>query len=101
MAVDDERSQVKPGDRITWTIADSCGHCLLCTAFGLPQKCDHLFKYGHAAVDDGTGLNGCYASHIVLWSSGTHIVRVPDELLDAGTGQLCAGDHGKCRLSAA
>ena len=75
------RPEIKPGDRITWTIADSCGHCLPCTAYGLPQKCDHLFKYGHAILDNGTGLNGCYASHLVL-RPGTHIVKVPDALVD-------------------
>ena len=81
VAVGEGRFDLKPGDRVTWTIADSCGHCLPCTAYGLPQKCDHLFKYGHAALDNGTGLNGCYASHVVL-RPGTHIVRVPDELPD-------------------
>jgi threonine dehydrogenase-like Zn-dependent dehydrogenase len=48
---------------------------------GLPQKCCTLFKYGHAAIDDGTGLNGCYASHILL-RQGTHVVKVPDRLTD-------------------
>ncbi len=76
------RPDLQPGDRITWTIADSCGHCLPCTAYGLPQKCDELFKYGHATLDNGSGLNGCYASHILL-RAGTHIVKVPDALPDA------------------
>lgn len=81
VAVGSGRSDLTVGDRITWSIADSCGHCLPCTTFDLPQKCDHLFKYGHASLDNGTGLNGCYASHIVL-RAGTHIVHVPDELTD-------------------
>lgn len=80
--VGEGRSDLKVGDRITWTIANSCGNCLPCTSFGLPQKCDHLFKYGHADLGNGTGLNGCYASHIVL-RSGTHIVPVPDNLPDS------------------
>ncbi|MEZ4868595.1 MAG: zinc-binding dehydrogenase [Caldilineaceae bacterium] len=75
------RPDLQLGDRVTWTIADSCGHCLPCTRYGLPQKCDHLFKYGHATLANGTGLNGCYASHIVL-RAGTHIVKVPDDLPD-------------------
>lgn len=82
VATGEGRATLKPGDRITWTIADSCGHCLPCTTFGLPQKCDHLFKYGHATLENGTGLNGCYASHLVL-RAGTHLVPVPDELPDA------------------
>ncbi|MEE2888724.1 MAG: zinc-binding dehydrogenase [Planctomycetota bacterium] len=70
-----------PGDRVTWSIADSCGRCAACTTHGLPQKCQHLFKYGHAPLGDGTGHNGCYASHIVL-RPGTHIARVPDKVPD-------------------
>ncbi|HRW10043.1 MAG TPA: zinc-binding dehydrogenase [Caldilineaceae bacterium] len=82
VAVGRGRADIHVGDRITWTIADSCGECLPCTRYGLPQKCDQLFKYGHAALDDGSGLNGCYASHILL-RPGTHIVKVPDALSDA------------------
>jgi putative phosphonate catabolism associated alcohol dehydrogenase len=73
------REELAPGDRVTWSIADSCGNCTFCTLHGLPQKCRSLFKYGHAVTDDGTGLNGCYASHILL-RRGTHIVKVPDHL---------------------
>jgi D-arabinose 1-dehydrogenase-like Zn-dependent alcohol dehydrogenase len=82
VAIGGGRTGLQPGDRVTWTIADSCGHCLPCTVYGLPQKCDQLFKYGHAALDNGSGLNGCYASHILL-RPGTHIVKVPDDLPDA------------------
>jgi len=73
---------VRLRDRVTWTIADSCGRCPACAHHDLPQKCDHLFKYGHARLDDGSGLNGCYASHIVL-RPGTGVVPVPAELSDA------------------
>jgi len=73
---------LKAGDRVTWSIADSCGDCLPCTAHGLPQKCERLFKYGHASLEDGAGYNGCYASHIVL-RPGTHIARVPDKVPDS------------------
>jgi threonine dehydrogenase-like Zn-dependent dehydrogenase len=67
---------------VTWTLADSCGHCAPCTRWRLPQKCEHLFKYGHAAFKDGSGLNGCYASHILL-RPGTQIMPVPTALPDA------------------
>ena len=70
------------GDRITWSIADTCGRCRPCTEYGLRQKCEQVFKYGHASISDGTGLNGCYASHIVL-RAGTHAVAVPPTLADA------------------
>lgn len=65
------------GDRVTWTIADSCGQCPACTEYGLPEKCEELFKYGHASVHNGSGLNGCYASHILI-RKGTHMVKIPD-----------------------
>jgi threonine dehydrogenase-like Zn-dependent dehydrogenase len=48
----------------------------------LPQKCVHLFKYGHATLTNGCGLNGCYASHVVL-RAGTHVVPLPGEITDA------------------
>lgn len=70
------------GERVTWTIADSCGHCAFCTDYDLPEKCDDLFKYGHAALHDGHGLHGTYASHVVL-RAGTSVFAIPDELPDA------------------
>jgi threonine dehydrogenase-like Zn-dependent dehydrogenase len=48
----------------------------------LPQKCVSLFKYGHAPLASGSGLNGGYASHIVL-RRGTAVFEVPEELSDA------------------
>ncbi|MBA4150372.1 MAG: alcohol dehydrogenase catalytic domain-containing protein [Verrucomicrobia bacterium] len=76
-----KRSGLTIGDRVTWTLADSCGVCNPCQEHRLPEKCRSLFKYGHAAVTDGSGLSGCYASHIFL-RAGTHVVRVPDHLSD-------------------
>lgn len=77
-----ERPGVAEGERVTWTLADSCGHCAPCTRWELPQKCTHLFKYGHAGLSDGSGLNGCYATHIIL-RPGTTVMRVPAALPDA------------------
>lgn len=77
-----ERPGIAPGQRVTWTLADSCGECPACTQWGLPQKCSRLFKYGHAALADGSGLNGCYATHIVL-RAGTFVLPVPEGLSDA------------------
>jgi putative phosphonate catabolism associated alcohol dehydrogenase len=76
------RTDLSIGQRVTWSLADSCGHCAACTDFDLPQKCDALFKYGHAPIGDGSGLNGCYASHIVL-RAGTAVFPVPARLPDA------------------
>ena len=69
------RSECAPGDRVTWSLADSCGHCAACAEWDLPQKCRRLFKYGHAPLSDGTGLNGTYATHLLL-RSGTAVVVV-------------------------
>jgi putative phosphonate catabolism associated alcohol dehydrogenase len=76
------RAGVMPGQRVTWSLADSCGDCPACTEYRLPQKCRSLFKYGHAALASGSGLNGGYASHIVL-RRGTAVFDVPEELSDA------------------
>jgi putative phosphonate catabolism associated alcohol dehydrogenase len=65
------------GDRVTWTIADSCGKCPACAEYGLPEKCTELFKYGHASLTIGSGLNGCYST-IIHIRKGTHLVKIPD-----------------------
>ena len=69
------------GRRITWTLADSCGVCRPCRDWALPQKCERLFKYGHAPLNDGTGFNGTYASHVVL-RAGTTLLELPDAVTD-------------------
>lgn len=71
--------QVTIGQRVTWSLTDSCGRCRPCSEYGLPQKCDALFKYGHAPLGDGSGLNGTYASHLVL-RPGTTVVPLPDRV---------------------
>ncbi len=76
MSVGPGRSTTWIGKRVSWTLGDSCGSCKPCTQFDLPQKCVELVKYGHASLTLGTGLNGCYASHIVL-RRGTHLVEIP------------------------
>lgn len=75
------RPGILPGHRVTWSLTDNCGHCAPCETWHLPQKCDALFKYGLAALEDGSGLNGCYASHILL-RPGTTILPVPQSLPD-------------------
>jgi putative phosphonate catabolism associated alcohol dehydrogenase len=76
------RTGVMPGQRVTWSLADSCGSCPACSDYQLPQKCASLFKYGHASLASGSGLNGGYASHLVL-RRGTAIFEVPEILSDA------------------
>ncbi|CAF0748569.1 unnamed protein product, partial [Didymodactylos carnosus] len=94
-----QHSDLNVGDRLTFSIADSCGKCEFCLK-GLNQKCAKLFKYGHAKISDGSGYNGCYASHIIL-RRGTHIVKLPDHISDkigapincALATTMCAMEH--------
>ena len=67
------------GDRVTWSVAASCGYCFYCQR-GLPQKCDRLFKYGHETTARHA-LSGGLAEfcHLV---NGTAIVKLPDALPD-------------------
>jgi putative phosphonate catabolism associated alcohol dehydrogenase len=80
--IESTRAGVLPGQRVTWSLADSCGVCPACVEFQLPQKCRALFKYGHATFGNGSRFNGGYASHIVL-RRGTAIFEVPEGLSDA------------------
>ncbi|MBI1320536.1 MAG: alcohol dehydrogenase catalytic domain-containing protein [Candidatus Hydrogenedens sp.] len=69
------------GDRVTWSIAASCGDCFYCE-HDLPQKCLVLKKYGHTALQEAPQLTGGYAEYAVLFP-GTAIFRLPDTLADA------------------
>lgn len=47
-------------------------------------------QYGHSAVSDGYGWNGCYASHIVL-HQGTCCVIIPHHIPDSSAAPInCA-----------
>ena len=69
------------GDRVTWSIAASCGECFFCT-HDLPAKCDKLFKYGHEAINEQHPLSGGLSQYCHL-AAGTAIVRIPAGLPDA------------------
>lgn len=69
------------GDRVSWSVAASCGECFFCRD-GLPQKCTRLRKYGHESCDGPHPLSGGLAEYCHL-VRGTAIVRVPPELPDA------------------
>ena len=72
---------LREGDRVTWSLMASCGTCDYCTDRNLPQKCDTLFKYGHARSEGSTTLSGGFATHILL-RQGTSIYRIPDSITD-------------------
>lgn len=69
------------GDRVSWSVAASCGDCFFCR-HDLPQKCVRLFKYGHEACCGDHPLSGGMAEFCHL-ASGTTILRVPAEVPDA------------------
>lgn len=74
------RSEAKVGQRVTWSIAASCGTCHFCT-HDLPQKCATLFKYGHQQVTPESPISGGLATHILL-RKGTKILEIPADLPD-------------------
>jgi len=110
------QSNLTVGDRLTFSVADSCGKCHFCLT-GLNQKCVQLFKvhsssflsrvsillffilqYGHSKTSDGSGYNGCYASHIIL-RSGTHVVKLPETISDRCAAPInCALATVMCAL---
>ena len=78
--LDLEGNRLELGDRITWSVAASCGECFYCT-HELPQKCERLFKYGHEKLRPAHALSGGLAEHCLL-APGTAIVKLPAELPD-------------------
>ena len=77
---DHQGVRLETGDRITWSIAASCGACFYCS-HGIPQKCESLFKYGHEEMRTRHQLSGGLAEYCQL-AAGTAMVRVPDSLSD-------------------
>ena len=78
------------GDRVTWSIMAACGACEYCNERNLPQKCERLFKYGHAQSVVPHFLNGGFAEQICL-RPGTAIYRIPDAVSDVEAAPLnCA-----------
>lgn len=71
---------LRVGDRVTWSVAASCGDCFFCRR-GLVQKCEKLFKYGHERAGEDHPLSGGLAEHCHL-AAGTAVMRVPDALSD-------------------
>ena len=70
---------LKTGDRITWTLTDSCGSCYFCSQKHLPMKCRRLKKYGHDSCEAPPHFTGGFADYCLV-SPGTDIVRLPESL---------------------
>lgn len=78
------------GDRVTWALVASCGHCFSCS-HDLPQKCERQVKYGHEPLRPGGELTGGLAGHCLL-AEGTAIFQVDEALSDASACPAnCAG----------
>ena len=78
------------GDRVTWSLMAACGACRYCNERDLPQKCERLFKYGHAQSLPPYSFNGGFAERICL-RPGTAIYRIPDAVSDLEAAPLnCA-----------
>ena len=72
---------LRVGDRISWTIMDSCGKCYYCREQGLPMKCRQLRKYGHDNCATPPHFLGGFAEYCYL-SPGTCVIRLPDDITD-------------------
>ncbi len=72
---------LREGDRVTWSMITACGTCDYCVSRKLPQKCETMFKYGHARNEGDSALSGGFATHILL-RPGTAIYHIPDAVTD-------------------
>lgn len=88
-------AELKPGDRVTWTIVGNCGHCAPCSS-DMPQKCAKGYKYGHELDREGARWAGGFADWCLL-APGTGMVRLADTLPDelacpasCATATVCA-----------
>jgi putative phosphonate catabolism associated alcohol dehydrogenase len=80
---------VAPGARVVWAIVAHCGGCMPCRS-GMPQKCEHAWKYGHQRADAGRELSGGLATHCLL-ARGTTIVELPETMpLEVAAPAGCA-----------
>ena len=83
------------GQRVTWVMAVGCGRCFYCHN-NLPQKCETLFKYGHAVGTDGKPRGGLSTYCVLV--PGTAVFPVPDELSDQ---EACPANCASATVSAA
>ena len=72
---------LKIGDRITWTIMDSCGKCYYCREKGLMMKCRNLKKYGHDSCAPPPHFVGGFAEYCYI-TPGTCVIKLPSNLSD-------------------
>jgi putative phosphonate catabolism associated alcohol dehydrogenase len=95
-AIDYRGLPLEIGDRLTWSVATSCGNCFFCD-HQIPQKCDDVFKYGHEKIHDEHPLSGGLSEYCHL-SAGTAILRLADALSDV---VACAANCATATVAAA
>ncbi|KAF8795544.1 L-threonine 3-dehydrogenase like protein [Argiope bruennichi] len=71
---------VSAGDRVVFTMYDNCEACVMCKS-EMQECCLSKNRYGSCGLSAGTGLNGCFATHMVL-KKGTEVVSVPVNVSD-------------------
>lgn len=74
------RDGIRVGDRVVFSVTDTCGRCARCRA-GLSAKCTSVRKVGHEPLGGSWVLNGTYATHLHV-QSGQAVERVPDHVGD-------------------
>ena len=76
-----QRHGVRVGDRVVFSVTDTCGSCSRCKA-GLSAKCHKVRKVGHEPFEGDWRLNGTYATHMVV-RPGMTVEHVPAHVDDA------------------
>jgi len=66
------------GDRVTWSIF-SVPADITAPRIDMPQKSDHLFKYGHALASGDDVFNGGLADYCVLHAN-TALIKISDAI---------------------
>ena len=74
------RPGIAVGDRVVFSVTDSCGDCQRCRA-GMTAKCVSVRKVGHEPYGGNWLLNGTYASHIHI-QAGQAVESLPDHVTD-------------------
>ena len=72
VAVGNQVTQWRAGDRVTVPFAAGCGHCFECNS-GNHQVCEHQFQPGFTAW-------GSFAEYVAIDFADTNLVRLPPEL---------------------
>jgi threonine dehydrogenase-like Zn-dependent dehydrogenase len=82
---------LKPGDRVTWNSAASCGHCFYCAEKRQPTRCPERRAYGIGyRCDQPPHFLGGYAEVHYL-RPGATVFRIPDDLpTESVIGAGCA-----------